>query len=79
MHLNKDQECESAQSLFRSGDDNDKNLDSDQFERPHTPKRLRWFLTAVIPQWMPSAPWSLRGDGGRGLLEGVRAFIGYIL
>ncbi|KAL3469569.1 Ctr copper transporter family-domain-containing protein [Aspergillus californicus] len=78
MQLNRDSECESAQSLFRPGGP-DEYLDSDRSEKPHAPRRLRRFLTAVIPQWTPSAPWSLRGDGGRGLLEGVRAFIGYIL
>ncbi|KAJ0417297.1 Ctr copper transporter [Aspergillus carlsbadensis] len=41
--------------------------------------RVRSVFTAVTPSWKSSAPWSLRQDGSRAMLEGVRAFIGYIL
>ncbi|KAL2857282.1 Ctr copper transporter [Aspergillus pseudoustus] len=35
--------------------------------------------SAIFSSWTPSAPWGLRQDGSRAILEGVRAFIGYIL
>ncbi|KAL3448152.1 Ctr copper transporter [Aspergillus insuetus] len=41
--------------------------------------RVRSVFSALIPSWKASAPWSLRQDGSRAMLEGVRAFIGYIL
>lgn len=41
--------------------------------------RLRDKLAKFLPHWTPRAPWSWRVDSGRGLLEGVRAFIGYLL
>jgi hypothetical protein len=41
--------------------------------------RIRSVIAAVVPSWKASAPWSLRQDGSRAMLEGVRAFIGYIL
>ncbi|KAL4905485.1 Ctr copper transporter [Aspergillus multicolor] len=47
--------------------------------RPSVALRVRECLASILPKWTPKAPWSWRGDGGRALLEGVRAFIGYIL
>ncbi|KAL2823813.1 hypothetical protein BDW59DRAFT_162974 [Aspergillus cavernicola] len=41
--------------------------------------RVKNYLAAMFPKWTPSGPWSWRGDGGRALLEGMRAFIGYLL
>lgn len=40
--------------------------------------RIHNYFLEILPQWTPSSPWSWR-DGGLALLEGVRAFIGYIL
>ncbi|BCS28123.1 putative copper transporter crmD [Aspergillus puulaauensis] len=40
--------------------------------------RMWNYLFTLLPQWTPSSPWSWR-DGSLALLEGVRAFIGYIL
>ncbi|KAF7593574.1 hypothetical protein BBP40_011194 [Aspergillus hancockii] len=36
-------------------------------------------LRRLFGTWVPSEPWSWRRDGLRSFLEGVRAFIGYIL
>ncbi|KAL4964015.1 copper transporter family protein [Aspergillus stella-maris] len=36
-------------------------------------------LVSLLPKWTPNAPRNWRHDGSRALLEGVRAFIGYIL
>jgi hypothetical protein len=41
--------------------------------------RVRSVFSELIPSWNASAPWSMRQDGSRAMLEGVRAFIGYIL
>ncbi|KAL4959207.1 copper transporter family protein [Aspergillus stella-maris] len=41
--------------------------------------RLQQKLSDIFRHWAPTAPWSCRVDGGRGLLEALRAFIGYIL
>ncbi|KAL2859519.1 Ctr copper transporter [Aspergillus pseudodeflectus] len=43
--------------------------------------RIQGFFPSVIPtwKWKESAPWSPRQDGSRAMLEGVRAFMGYIL
>lgn len=40
--------------------------------------RIRNYLFTLLPQWTPNSPWSWR-DGSLALLEGVRAFIGYLL
>ncbi|KAL5342119.1 Ctr copper transporter [Aspergillus crustosus] len=41
--------------------------------------RIADLMPPAIPAWTPNAPWSLRSDGGRALVEGSRAFVGYIL
>ncbi|KAL4744489.1 Ctr copper transporter [Aspergillus terricola var. indicus] len=41
--------------------------------------RLRGKLSKLLPHWVPMTPWSWRVDGSRGLLEVLRAFIGYLL
>ncbi|KAL5049320.1 Ctr copper transporter [Aspergillus fruticulosus] len=41
--------------------------------------RLQEKLSRFLPHWALTTPWSWRVDGGRGLLEVLRAFIGYIL
>ncbi|KAB8261289.1 Ctr copper transporter [Aspergillus pseudonomiae] len=38
----------------------------------------RWF-TILFGKWTPSGPWSWQQDGGRSLLEGLRALLGYVL
>ncbi|KAJ5373092.1 Retrieval of early ER protein Rer1 [Penicillium concentricum] len=41
--------------------------------------RNRTSLKCLLPSWKASGTWSLRKDGTRGLLECVRALIGYFL
>ncbi|KAL3458271.1 Ctr copper transporter family-domain-containing protein [Aspergillus heterothallicus] len=41
--------------------------------------RVRNTFSFILPNWTASAPWRLKQDGSRAILEGVRAFIGYIL
>jgi hypothetical protein len=48
-------------------------------ERTDILSRLRRGISRRLPSWMPSAPWNLQGDGAWALLEGFRAFVGYIL
>ncbi|KAE8383124.1 Ctr copper transporter [Aspergillus bertholletiae] len=38
----------------------------------------RWFKI-LFGKWTPSGPWSWQQDGGRSLLEGLRALLGYVL
>ncbi|KAB8208481.1 hypothetical protein BDV34DRAFT_190352 [Aspergillus parasiticus] len=38
----------------------------------------RWFKI-LFGKWTPSGPWSWQRDGGRSLLEGIRALLGYVL
>ncbi|KAE8319999.1 Ctr copper transporter [Aspergillus transmontanensis] len=38
----------------------------------------RWFKI-LFGKWTPSGPWTWQRDGGRSLLEGIRALLGYVL
>ncbi|KAL4885779.1 hypothetical protein BJY04DRAFT_179186 [Aspergillus karnatakaensis] len=52
----------------------------DEVQRTDLWRRVRDALSIVTPnRWTPNAPWSMRVDGGRAMVEGLRAFIGYIL
>ncbi|OJJ07573.1 hypothetical protein ASPVEDRAFT_88813 [Aspergillus versicolor CBS 583.65] len=53
-------------------------LVSENKPQSHTCRRIQNYFLERLPQWTPSSPWSWR-DGGLALLEGARAFIGYIL
>ncbi|KAE8136130.1 hypothetical protein BDV38DRAFT_250650 [Aspergillus pseudotamarii] len=43
------------------------------------PSRVRRGFKILFGEWTPSGPWSWQQDGGRSLLEGIRALLGYVL
>ncbi|KAL4924998.1 putative copper transporter crmD [Aspergillus undulatus] len=69
--------------LQPSGTSELSGLVSEQKERPRAYNRAWRRLMRLFPEWLwpwtPEAPFSLRRDGARACLEGVRAFVGYIL
>ncbi|KAL4784984.1 Ctr copper transporter family-domain-containing protein [Aspergillus varians] len=78
-YMQIDQE-EIVEERFQSPDNEERSgLVQDRAERPGAGQRIRNCLVALLPRWTPKAPWSWCGDGGWAVLEGVRAFIGYIL
>ncbi|KAL4912922.1 Ctr copper transporter [Aspergillus aurantiobrunneus] len=54
-------------------------LGPDKQAYPAFHTRVWTCLVTFLPNWTANAQWSWRGDGGRALLEGVRAFTGYSL
>ncbi|KAB8228782.1 putative copper transporter crmD [Aspergillus alliaceus] len=41
--------------------------------------RVQKCFGTIFRKWVPRGPWSWQQDGGRSLLEGLRALLGYIL
>ncbi|KAL5001702.1 Ctr copper transporter [Aspergillus recurvatus] len=87
MRVESDKDCEEVVSegtFLRpcssiSRDPEEAPFGTGSTERSPLWTRIRRGLRPILPSWAPSAPWSLRQDGSRAALEGVRAFTGYIL